>query len=354
MNEQLLLRTDERLRAFCWPAVYKIDFPLVRRGECLVVCAGFEERSVDALRRMYEAGAHGMSLIIITYLPAYETNRIDTLRTYGRRAQFGIAEVSYNRHEPTGIGESVLGRIGSCDRVVIDISGMSRLLIVQLLVAMLARGGPAVSLIYGEAREYYPSREQFERDRGNEGDGGIHSYLSSGIREIAAAPELSSVSMAGESIRLVAFPSFDPAQLTNLIEELQPTYTDLIHGIPPRQENRWRTDAIRHLNCKALTEIGECTDHCASTLDYRCTLGLLLEIYAERSMFDRIVIAPTGSKMQSVAVGLVRHALHDVQIVYPTPSVFDKPEEYTVGVRQFYQLDIPIDAVSDVRRSGRD
>jgi len=226
---------------------------------------------------------------------------------------------------------------------------MSRLLIVQLLVAILATDGPIVSLIYGEAREYYPSKEQFEHDRGNEADGGTHSYLSSGILEIAAAPELSSVSMAGESIRLVAFPSFDPAQLTNLIEELQPTYTDLIHGIPPRHENRWRKDAIRHLNCKALMHIGDSTDRCASTLDYRSTLGLLLEIYSERSMFDRIVVAPTGSKMQSVAVGLVRHALHDVQIVYPTPSVFDKPEEYTLGVRQFYQLDIPFDALSDVR-----
>lgn len=348
MSDQLLLRTDERLRGFRWPAVYEIDVPSIGRDDCLVVCAGFEERSVDTLRRVCEAGATGVSLIIISYLPEHDANRVDTLRAFGRDGKFDMVEVTYDRHEPTGIGDVVRNRIGSCEHVFVDISGMSRLLIVQLLVALLDVDSRLLSLIYGEAREYYPSKEQYERDRGGESSGRIHSYLSSGIFEIAAAAELSSVSMAGEAIRLVAFPSFDPAQLTNLIEELQPTYTDLIHGIPPRDENGWRMDAILGLNTGVLSDIRDRRDRSASTLDYRETLRVILGIYAERSMFDRLVISPTGSKMQSVAVGLLRHGLHDVQIVYPTPSVFAKPEEYTSGVRQLYQLDIPIDAVSIV------
>ena len=347
MNDQFLQRTDERLGGFSWPAVYEIDVPSIGRDDCLVVCAGFEERSVDTLRRVCEAGASGVSLVIITYLPNHVTNRLHMLREFGARARFDIAEVTYDRHEPTGIGDLVRSRTGSREHVFVDISGMSRLLIVQLLVALLDVEGPPVSLIYGEAREYYPSKDQFERDLGGISKGSTHSYLSSGIFEIAAAAELSSVSMGGEAIRLVAFPSFDPAQLTNLVEELQPTYTDLIHGIPPRHENKWRMDAILDLNGRVVREIRDRRDRRASTLDYRETLRVLLEIYAERSMFDRLVISPTGSKMQSVAVGLVRHSLHDVQIVYPTPSVFASPGEYTSGTRQLYQLDIPIDALAD-------
>ena len=88
-------------------------------------------------------------------------------------------------------------------------------------------------------------------------------------------------------------------------------------------------------------------DHEASTLDYRKTLQILLRIYDQRSMFNRLVVAPTGSKMQAVAVGIFRAALHDVQIVYPTPQVFAEPEKYTRGLRQLYQLDLPTDAISD-------
>jgi hypothetical protein len=63
-------------------------------------------------------------------------------------------------------------------------------------------------------------------------------------------------------------------------------------------------------------------------------------------MFDRIVVAPTGSKMQAVAVGLFRAVLYDVQIVYPTPQIFTAPHEHTVGIRQLYKVDLPTEAMS--------
>ena len=153
------------------------------------------------------------------------------------------------------------------------------------------------------------------------------------------------LSMLGEAIRLVLFPSFDPSQLTNLIQELQPTYAEFIHGVPPDPNNKWRTQAIRHLNGHTLKEFQGKEEYEASTLDYRETLKILLRVYAQRSMFDRLVVAPMGSKMQAVAVGLFRAALHDVQIVYPTPQVFTEPGNYTLGLRQLYQLDLPTDSI---------
>ena len=335
-----LLRIDERLGKLDWPNLQEIEFPSVGTDDCLLVCAGFEDRTVETLRRACKAGITGFSLGIVNYLPNYQENKIQELRTIGQGADLQVNEFTYDRKNPTGIGEKLKQFTQDFEHVFIDISGMSRLLIVQTLVALIGQQRQQISIIYGEAQEYPPFELEVEQNHGT-----ILSYLSSGIFEIAATPELGSVSMLGEAIRLVAFPSFDPSQLANLIQELQPTYTELIHGIPPIQENKWRTEAIRTLNRQTLSELHGRKEPEASTLDYRETLRKLLQIYAERSMFDRLVISPTGSKMQAVAVGLFRAALHDVQIVYPTPQVFTTPEKYTVGLRQLYMVDLPTEAI---------
>ena len=341
-----LLRPDEKLSRVEWPGLQEIEFPSVGTGDCLLVCAGFEDRAIETLRRICESGRTGFPLGIVNYLPTYPENKIEELRTISRSANLRVNEFSYNREDPTGIGEELERFTQDFEHLFIDISGMSRLLIVQTLVALIGGQRRPLSLIYGEAKEYPPSKDQFEQDDTNDDERSVPSYLSSGIFEIAATPELGSVSMVGGAIRLVAFPSFDPAQLTNLLQELQPAYTELIHGVPPVQENEWRKDAIRKLNRPTLDELQEKKDHDASTLDYRETLLALLQIYAKRSMFDRIVVAPTGSKMQAVAVGLFRSVLHDVQIVYPTPQIFTAPQAHTIGLRQLYKVDLPTEAIT--------
>ena len=354
ISKKPLLRPDEKLSKVDWPDLKKIEFPSIGTGDCLLVCAGFEDRAIETLRRTCEAGRHGFSLGIVDYLPSYLQNRIGELRAIGQNADLSITSFVYDRANPTGMGEELQRFTQQFDRVFIDISGMSRLLIVQTLVALISEQSQPITIIYGEAEEYPPSKDEFEQDNKDDNAKPTPSYLSSGIFEIAATPELSSVSMLGEAIRLVAFPSFAHEQLSNLIQELQPTYTEFVYGIPPDQENEWRKDAINTLNRLTLAEFRGKKEHNASTLDYRETLHTLLQIYAERSMFDRLVIAPTGSKMQTVAVGLFRSVLHDVQIVYPTPQTFPEPDKYTLGLRQLYQVDLPTEAIKACTRSRVD
>lgn len=345
ISENPLLRPDEKLSNVAWPNLQEIEFPSLGTDDCLLVCAGFEDRAIETLRRTCEGGETGFSLGIVTYLPGYQENRISELRTISKKAALQTTDFVYDRANPTGMGEKLQRFTQQLDRVFIDISGMSRLLIVQTLVALISEQNQPTTIIYGEAEEYRPSKDEFERDSRDGKNKPPPSYLSSGIIEIAATPELSSVSMLGEAIRLIAFPSFAHEQLTNLIQELQPTYAEFIHGVPPASKNKWRTEATRTLNHLTLAELRKKKDHETSTLDYRKTLHTLLQIYAERSMFDRLVIAPTGSKMQAVAVGLFRSVLHDVQIVYPTPQTFPKPDRYTSGLRQLYQIDLPTEAI---------
>ena len=67
-----------------------------------------------------------------------------------------------------------------------------------------------------------------------------------------------------------------------------------------------------------------------STLDYRDMDRRPLVWDALRAW--RLLISPTGSKMQTVAVGLFRACIDDVQIVYPTPGEFRSPKSYTEGL----------------------
>jgi hypothetical protein len=82
-----------------------------------------------------------------------------------------------------------------------------------------------------------------------------------------------------------------------------------------------------------------------STLDYRETLDCLLRLYGMHSERERLIISPTGSKMQTVAVGIFRAFMEDAQIVYPTPKVFRSPSDYTRGIGQLYSL--PLDRFSE-------
>ena len=354
ISENPLLRPDEKLRGIDWPDLQAIKFPSLGTEDCLLICAGFEDRAMETLRRTCEAGKTRFSLGIVKYRPDYQENKIEELRAISEKADIRTTEFVYDRENPTGMGEELECFTRQFNHVFIDISGMSRLLIVQTLVALISEENGQISIIYGEAEEYPPSKDTFEQNNQGDNAGPAPSYLSSGIFEIAATPELSSVSMLGEPIRLIAFPSFAHEQLTNLIQELQPTYAEFIHGVPPDPRNKWRTEAIRRRNLLTLNELRGKNDHETSTLDYRETLHKLLNIYAERSMFDRLVVAPTGSKMQAVAVGLFRAVLHDVQIVYPTPQTFTEPDRYTLGLRQLYKVDLPTEAIKACARLNAD
>ena len=339
-----VLRYDEWLRRFPWEAPKQVAKPTVSDDDCLVVCAGFEERSTEALRRTVEQAIIPSRVIVITYQPAYKENRSEELYRISRSVGIDPIEVRYNRRDPAGIGEVVASHVHGFKRVVVDVSGMSRFLIVQIMVELLT-SIEALVILYSEPTVYYPTRVQVDRDLGDGGFQAQLSYLSAGIFEVATDPALSSVAMPGAEIRLIAFPTFSPTQLVNLVDELQPTYTDLIHGVRAKEEYGWREWAIRTLNRPVSDWIQNCKSYSTSTLDYRETLSVLLNLYRERSMFDRLVVTPTGSKLQAVAVGVFRAALYDVHVVYPTPRAFTEPRRYTEGVGRMYSIRVSLEDV---------
>ena len=337
----LVITPDERLAAVAKPRLIAPSELRFSRDDTLIVCAGFEDRSLASVKRI-ERG-NECRLILVEYSPFMTNNRkAEMVEWYQNATGLSPQVLCYDRENPEGFGvrlaDAVAGRLG---RVFVDVSAMSRLLIVQSLVALGSRpeGFGACSVIYCQAQRYHPSREEAQAafDRIAVDPTFSALFLSAGVYDVTIVPELSSVALAATQTRLIVFPGFDAHHLTALRSELQPSRFTFIEGNPPTAENVWRRDYIARINRLDDTP-GE--RWVTSTLDYTETLNLLLEMYRTHGLSDRLLVAPTGSKMQSVGVGIFRAFMRDVQIVYPTPHGFVSPDSYTVGVGPLYTLEL--------------
>jgi hypothetical protein len=338
---QRVERLDERLASLPKPLLQQSREFRLAADDCLVVCAGFEDRAIGVLKNAIAAGGV-FTAVIIDYRPIVPENRLAEMRNVCQKAGLRAIEVIYDRENPADFGTILNEKIsGMAGRVFLDVSAMSRLLIVQSLVALGRRacGFAGCVVAYAEATIYPPTQEEVELALRHSAEDPLYSILllSSGIFDVTVVPELSSTAVAGDQTRLVAFPTFSTDQLTALRSELAPSRVTCIHGVPPKPENQWRTAAIARINQLGLAPPDNVL---ASTLDYRETFDCLVELYNAHSERERILVSPTGSKMQSVAVGLFRTFIDDVQIVYPTPKEFRSPQNYTRGVGQLYSLDL--------------
>lgn len=336
-----VLRPDEMLARLTKPELIPAEQFDLKPEDCLIVCAGFEDRATGVIERTPPGSK--FTVVIIDYLPFVAENRLEPLESFCRNRNLRFLKLTYDRQNPVGFGAALQLAIADVRGIIhLDISAMSRLLIVQSLCALAERENRLhrCSVVYAEATDYPPCKIEVERALEKAKENPIQTVLllSSGVFDICIVPELSSPTLGATQTRLVAFPTFSADQLTALLNELGPSRITLIEGDPPSEQNKWRTDAIRKVN--GLQNISY-ESILTSTLDYRETLSALLGLYAAHSERERILISPTGSKMQTVAVGLFRAVIGDAQIVYPTPKDFCSPTNYTQGVGVCYIL--PLD-----------
>jgi hypothetical protein len=234
--------------------------------------------------------------------------------------------------------------------VVIDISTMSKLAI-MLMFQVCSRGPLDTQILYTEAESYGPSREEFEsaRERDEIHRPTLHSF--SGVHGVVRVDSLASVAMQGQPTAAIVFMSFNNALTQLLLNTVYPGRLFLINGCPP--VHSWREAATAWVHEQVRKEWEEDNpvgpaDHMglalpkrvASTLDYRDPLCLLLELYWQLSATHRFLLAPSGSKMQTVACYLMK-ALHpDIHIEYPSPEGF--LPEYSSGIGTRWLVDLGI------------
>lgn len=139
--------------------------------------------------------------------------------------------------------------------------------------------------------------------------------------------------MQGQPTAALVFMSFNDALTQVLLNTVYPGRLFLINGRPP--VHSWREEATAWIHDQVRREWEEdnpvwpavaggvpMPKRVASTLDYRETVLLLLQLYWELSANHRILLAPAGSKLQAVGCYLVK-ALHpDIHVEYPSPEGF--------------------------------
>ncbi len=311
--------------------------------EAFVGAGGFEERALEFPRILGLSHISGGTAILIRYLPHDDKNKFADASSLLSGAGCQVMPLVYDRYNPGSFDSLLRDTLvyAEARAVCLDVSGMSRLAI--MIVADVVRElNLPLRILYAEASDYAPSQEEFEAARSGGQQHLPTSFIHTGIYDVMRVPQLSSIRMQNHGTALIAFDSFNEALCQALVNVINPSRFILINGRPPRQELRWREAATEYVHHRLRDEWSIEDDNdpvkATSTLQYEQTYDLLVAIYWRFSDSHRIIIAPTGSKMQTVACYLLRAVHDDVHVEYPTVQGFFA-DKYSTGVRERWQID---------------
>ena len=129
-----VLRIDERLRDIAKPPLEEIDSIKLLEGDALILCAGFDDRAIELLKRIASTTNDQINIIIYDYRPYVDENRLTEIKCICDIRGIPFHVIGYDRENPANAGDVLWDSIRDIQgRLYIDISGMSRLLIVQIL-----------------------------------------------------------------------------------------------------------------------------------------------------------------------------------------------------------------------------
>ncbi|MEC5127252.1 hypothetical protein VSU19_10865 [Verrucomicrobiales bacterium BCK34] len=316
----------------------------------LLVSEGFEHRSL-AFSQAIPKGTSFEQIVIFVNEPA-RASRLQELES--KLANFTsneILQITFHRNDPEECEQAVrsllTNRLYNASDFVVDISVFSRLLIL-ILFNILAVIEKRVRVIYTEPEDYNPSKEDFEESV-QQRPVDLVAFSSAGLKNVLRTSGLSSSVMIGQPTALVAFVSFNAHLISGLLHSLSPARLLLVGVSPPRLG--WRAAASAQIHESIIddysrdnpqNELGE-LERASSSLDYQDTIRVLAEIYREFCFTHRLVLAPTGSKMQALGAALFRAICPDVHIEYPMPEKyfhegFSSKEIHKIHVIDFKSL----------------
>jgi len=206
-----------------------------------------------------------------------------------------------------------------------------------------------VMVLYVEAKEYGPKQDEFERAVDNDEIHRPTLQVFTGVYGVIRVDSLASVAMQGQPTAALVFMSFNDSLTQILLNTVYPSRLFLINGRPPIHQ--WREEATAWIHDQVRREWEEdnpvevlaghavpMPKRSVSTLDYRETVCLLLNLYWDLSTRHRVLLAPAGSKLQAIGSYIVK-ALHpDIHIEYPSPEGFFP--RYSSGLAAKWLLDM--------------
>jgi hypothetical protein len=343
------------------PPLKAVQAMSLKQNDVLITAAGFEARHLAAAKCLTK-GANGEA-IILTYKPNDNRNDFDKLACELRLKGVRVREVNivkYDRFKPNFFTENLKHSLISVKgrHVILDISAMSKLAIL-LCLDVCRELNLAVTVHYAEAISYGPPQEAYEKAKAERSINRPSVQIYTGVQGVLRVPRFSSVAMQGQPTAAIAFMSFNEELIQSLLNSVYPSRLFLINGKPPRL--KWREKATAWIHESLLKEWPEVDNpicdglptRTASTLDYRESVAILRTLYWNLAIDHRVLLAPTGSKMQTISCFLIA-ALHpDVHIEYPTPDGFLDLYSEGIGGQWFVKFSPLGNYISELKKTEK-
>jgi hypothetical protein len=324
------------------PIVENVDKNYFGNKRLLILSEGFESRSISFIST---SNSFFDNIVICKYFPKKES-KYDELNYIISNSYKNskVQEIIYNRYEPFAFEnelQELFKDISIFSDIVIDISTMSKYLIMQIVIILSNYSGN-IKIIYSEPVLHAPLKEEYEKTKTLQTNATI--LPSSGVHNVIRTPLLASTVMQKSPILLIAFFSFNEELIKALLSEFSPMHLYLINSVS--SNNTWKKDALLQIHEKIrkdylkdnlLDRNGE-LERKVSTVDYRETFELIATIYREHCINNRIILSPTGTKMQALGCALIKLCCPDIHIEYPIPESFYVKGYSSSEVRKINQV----------------
>ena len=298
------------------------------RQRLLFVAEGFEERTTVWLHGLDHV-RYFERAVVFKYVPEKQSRLTELLEELVPRTKSEPLLLDFHRFDPSiselDLTQRLDGLLRNIDEIVIDISVMSKMLI-MMLVFLLRKWRMDLRIIYTEPAYYAPTCAAYEANKTN-----LEKALclpTFGVHQVVRTPALSSAVMQRSPSLVIAFMSFNEQLVRALLSSISPGRLLMINGRPPRLH--WREKAMLFIHRNVVDEYTQDNEldadrnlkRTTSTLDYRETFDLLAKEFLENCYYYRIIVAPTGSKLQALGAGLFKICAPEIHIEYPTPESF--------------------------------
>jgi hypothetical protein len=296
--------------------------------------AGFEDRGLAFVENAVYSGKKFRSCLAIEYEPFNPRNRKSEFSKLSREVFDTTSWISYHRVHPEIFARTLLSLPDLSNqalKIVVDISGMSKFLIVVLLQSLREFSLP-LSVMYAPAKIYHPTREEYEKAKANLTD---PYFLTTDVYKVITTTQLSSIAMQGSPLAMIAFPNFNYLEIAALINEMSAQKLILIDSTESPSQNAWRMEAIKWIN-RGLESYVTPIHYETDAMDLRTNLDLLDQIYDQYHLTHKIAVAPTGGKLQALATYCLKNIHPDVHIVYPLVREF--AADYSDGYTSHFEI----------------
>lgn len=310
----------------------------------LIASEGFEERSLTWIKSL-PSKMFFENCLIFKNIPVRKSRLEELIDLAEVRTKQKADVLDYERFDPITsefkISNYLHDKFESMDEIIVDLSVMSKLLI-MIVVFLLRNYDKDVRFIYSEPTDYIPSEEGYTKSKGNMSS--IVKFPTFGVHDVVRTPLLSSSIMQNSPSIVIMFTSFNEQLIRALLSNISPTHLFIISGIPPHLH--WRSKATQEVHKEIIEEYYKDNPKSddgllslrASTLNYYETFDILSEIYKKYCYSNRIILSPTGSKMQAIGAALFKICCPDVHIEYPTPESYFVDGFSSTKIRNIHEI----------------